>query len=124
MPPRVPDKSVPMPPPQRSKAEPIVGSPTGGEAGFAVGGLAGVDPPVLTGGLGRFVMSDGSESAFAPALRLTPANEAGCAFELECVAAPLQAAVSSAAATRSTRSALIAIGTTHRTTAADGLDAA
>lgn len=95
---------------------------------MAVGGLAWVDPPLVTGGFGRFVMSDVSESAFVPALApaftSTPVNEAGCAFELVCAAAPPQAAVSSAAAIRSTRSLLIAVGITHRTTAADGLDAA
>jgi hypothetical protein len=86
--------------------------------------LVGVDPPLLTGGFGRFVMSDMSESAFGPAFTWTPASEAGCAFELECVAAPPQAAVSSADATRSARNLLIALRITHRSTAADGLDAA
>jgi hypothetical protein len=81
---------------------------------------------LLTGGFGRFVMSDVFESAFAPAFApaFTPTNEAGCALELEWVVAAPQAAVSSAAPTRSIRNLVIALRITHRTPVADGLDAA
>ncbi len=49
----------------------------------AAGGFVWLDPPLLIGGFGLFVMSDMSESAFGPAFTSTPANEAGCAYELE-----------------------------------------
>jgi hypothetical protein len=70
------------------------------------------------------VMSDMSEFAFGPAFTRTPAIEAGCVLELDCVAAAPQAAVSRADATRRTCSLLTALGITQRARLANGLDAA
>jgi hypothetical protein len=62
--------------------------------------------------------------AFAPAsTRRSPGFETDLTEEPEMVVVP-QAAMSSAAATRSTRSLFIAIRITHGATLADGLDAA
>jgi hypothetical protein len=68
-------------------------------------------------------MSEISAFAFGPAFSRTLAIEVGCALELDCVTAAPQAAVSSADATRSTRSLFIASGITQRVGSADDLDA-
>lgn len=128
LPDRLPAKSTPMPPPQRSQAPLWEGSLARGAAGTAGAGAAGrvwVDPaPGWVGGFGRLVMSEMSEFAFAPAFSRTPPIEAGCALELACVAAAPQAAVSKADATRRACSLLIALGITQRPGMANGLDAA
>ena len=67
---------------------------------------------------------DRSVAAFAPAsTRTVPELEIDLTWEPEMVAVP-QAAISSAAATRSARSLFIATGITRRATLTDALDAA
>src|ERR1700737_3695595 len=84
--------------------------------------------PLRIGGFGRLRSSSMPLAtlvpAFAPAsTRTLPELEIDLTCEPEIVAVP-QAAVRSAAATRSTRSLFIATGITQRATLTDGLDAA
>ena len=97
MPARLPARLVPIPL-QRSAPGLTDGAPAA--ALFCgAGGLICVEPPECAGGFGRFVMSEISALAFGTAMTRMPAIEAGCGFELACVAAALQAVISSADAT-------------------------
>ena len=100
-----------------------------GVVAFVVGDCdcgAGTVPPLWTGGFGRLRSSPEATEvpAFAPALTPTvPELEIDLTCVPEIVAVP-QAAVRSAAATRSTRNLFIATGITQRATLTDGLHAA
>ena len=114
---------VAVPPLQRSS-----GSPGSTDFGAAAGGCAGVTGaggvPLVIVGLMR--LTSDSESALAPWLALmapTLVVSRRPAEPPELAAVP-QAAVSSTAVTRSTRSLFIATGITQRATLTDGLDAA